>query len=177
MSCSDLRPSRRLRLAALIAATATVVASSAVAATLPLTGALRSAAGGPVADGEYILFASLYDAVDAPAAQWSAVVKNVNVTSGSFHAVLGLPATIELGDALFLAGKPMWIGIAVGNDPELPRLQLGPVPFAMHAQVAADGSFPWAAAEAPGGAATALACSGCVTASMVAAGSIRGINR
>jgi hypothetical protein len=50
-----------------------------------------------------------------------------------------------------------WLGLQIGNDPELPRTKLQTAPFAVRAQVA-----------------ESLACSGCVTAGMLEAGVLAG---
>ena len=125
--------------------------SSALAAELPMQGALRTVAGGPVADGDYILFVKLYDAFDAPKQVYAEALKNVSVVSGFFAVGIGAVPDEAIPDALLLAGSPLWVGIQVGGDPELERMPLRALPLAWHARQAGK-----------------LACSACVTGAMLA---------
>ncbi len=154
---------------AVLAATA-VAAPSGHAATLDLQGALRTAAGGAVPDGSYILVTGLYDAADAAEPVWEELQKQVTVSGGTLHVLLG--ASKPIADVLLTSGQPLWIGVQVGAEAQLPRVQLGRVVSAWHAAVAAAGAFPYAASDAPGGKASGLDCSGCVTGEMVAVGTI-----
>ncbi len=158
--------------AALAVAAASAIPAIAEAAVLPVHGVLRSDAGGPVADGTYIFFVSLYDVVDAKEPVWTAPLKNVPVQSGFFAVELGGADTPALPDGLFTGGGPLWLGVQVGGEPELPRRSLVVAPFAIHAQVAASAAFPWAAAKTAGGAATGLECVGCVDGLQIANASI-----
>lgn len=134
-------------------------AMPAGAAVLPMQGALRSAAGGPAADGSYVMVTSLYDAEDAKLAVWEELQKKVDVSGGSFAVLLGQGKPID--DAVLLSGKQLWVGVQVGADPELPRQPLYAVPRAYHAAMAATANK-----------AMGLACTGCVTADMIAASAI-----
>ena len=147
------------------------VVTTASAADLRMTGAVRSAAGGPVADGTYIFFVSLYDEDKASKPVWTTTLKTVAVTRGAFSVVLG-GAGDALPDALFGADKPLWIGVQIGNDPELPRVRLTQVPYAVHAKVASAGSFAYATSTKPGGPAVSLQCSGCVDSGALAIGAV-----
>ncbi len=180
-----------LALAVLVAVVCAPSLASAV--TLPMQGALRTAGGGPVADGKYILFPRLYDAPDADKPLWEEVINGVEVQGGVFAIVLGTGKAPL--DAALLDGSPLWIGVQVGTEPELPRVALGRVPFAVRADVAdqADSlacsgcvegvmiatstitsdkvAFTYAGSAEKDGAATkalALACTGCVTGEMIA---------
>ncbi|MSP93392.1 MAG: hypothetical protein EXR79_16630 [Myxococcales bacterium] len=143
---------------------------AALAATLPVEGGLRGVAGGPVADGSYVMVAALYDAADAPKPVWEEVVNQVAVTGGGFAVTLGLKNAIP--DALLASGQPLWFGVQVGADKELPRVAITAVPRAWHAKVAAAGAFGYAASDAPGGKATGLQCTGCVDGAAIAVGAV-----
>lgn len=147
-------------------------AAQAHAAVLPVTGALRTVAGGPVADGNYVVFVGLYDAKDAVKPAWSAAYKAVAVQQGLFALELGDPNVAALDDSLLTSGKLWWIGIAIASDPELSRVPLRPAAQAVFAQLAGAVSFPYAGAKAMGGNALGLDCSGCVTVDMLADNSI-----
>lgn len=116
-----------------------------VPSTVGLDGRLQSAAGGPVADGEYAVTFALYDASDSKAALWSEQVPKLAVKSGAFAYDLG--ATKALDQAVLGGSKGVWLGVAVGVEPELPKTPLQSVLFARRAQVA-----------------EGLGCTGCVNA-------------
>ncbi len=125
---------------------------------IPLQAALLSQGGGAVADGKYVVFFKLYDAVDSLEPLWQEVQPEVAVSLGRLATFLGAADGKGVPEALFAAGAPLWLGVRVGSEPELPRVQIGVVPFALHARRAA--------------LADALACSGCVAADQIAAGAI-----
>lgn len=127
----------------------------ALAATLPMQGILRTGAGGPVADGLYVFIVKLYESQDSPLALWDDTLAKVDVKQGFFDVTLGSTLGKGLADGLLQTGKPLWLGIAIGSDPELPRQALGSTPYAY-----------WAAKSA------ALDCSGCITSAMLADGAI-----
>jgi len=105
-----------------------------------------ASAGGPVADGAYPMGVALYDQASGGAELFKELFLGVPVQGGVFALSLGA-GTTKLDSALF-AVKPVWVGVTVGTDPELPRQKLGRVPYAVHALAAAVGHD--------------LACSGCV---------------
>ena len=139
---------------------------------IPVQGALLSAGGGPVADGVYVLFVRIYDAEKAAKPVWQEAQSKVTVAAGHFTFMAGSVDDKGIPMALLVAGKPLWIGMQVGSDEELPRVQLGVVPYAVQARTAAAGSFPYAASSKVAGPATALDCSGCVVGAMVAPSAI-----
>jgi hypothetical protein len=162
---------------------------------LPVQGVLRAQGGGPVADGAYTLTFRLYAAADAKDALWTEIHADTAAQGGGFQVKLGdgsIPA--PLPKAAFLADAPPWLGVQVSKEPELPRVRLDAVPFAVrahHADTAetltkpipgalvdkgAIGSdhiaagavqgthaaFAYAASATKGGAASDVACTGCV---------------
>ena len=139
----------------LFAAVLALLPASALATTLPIQGALRSTVGGPVADGKYVMVFRIYEAIDAVDAAWEAVI-DVDVAFGGFAIELGAGAK-PIADNLLTAGKPLWVGVKVGTDPELPRGAIARVPSAHHATRAALADT-----------ASALACSACVGADQIA---------
>ena len=109
-------------------------------------GVLRSAGGGPAADGAYDVQVALYADAQAQQPVWSESIAGVNVASGGFTLALG--ATKVLSDSALASATV--VGIRVGADPELPRQALFAVAFARLAGTASD-----------------LACSGCVASSEI----------
>lgn len=133
----------------------TVLPSLGAAAVLPAQAVLRSAAGGPVADGTYIVFARLFDEEKAALPVWEEVLTNVQVQQGFFTVLLGNQPGKAIPGALLTSGKPLWFEVQVGSDPALSRVVLHDVPRAFFAHNAAG-----------------LSCSGCVVEAALATGSV-----
>lgn len=134
--------------------TTLLLPASAWAATLPVQGILRTANGGPASDGAYVMFFRLYDAADSKTPAWEESL-DVTISGGFFAETLGGIDTKTIPEALLTAGKPLWLGVKVGTDPELAKLALGWVPRA------------WYAKQAAG-----LQCTGCVTTDALADGAV-----
>ena len=148
-----------LAFGALLLATlaASLAASLATAAPMSLSvqGLLRSAAGGPVADGDYALSLSLYTAETGGTAVYMENLAT-KVAAGAFSVDLGVAdPQKKLDDGLFLDAKALWIGVRVGVEAELPRAALRHVPYAALARGA-----------------QSLSCSGCVGGAAIAVGAI-----
>ena len=167
-------------LAALLALTAQALAAPPT--TLGVQGVLRAAGGGAAADGNYIATFGLYDAASGGAALWTEGPVIISVSSGAFEHALG--ADKPLPPNLFAGGKAGWLGVAIEKDPELPRVALKAVAWALRAAqaealgcsgcveakhiatgtISADNvGFTWAGAKTKGGPAADLACTGCVS--------------
>jgi hypothetical protein len=126
---------------------------------LSIQGTLRTPAGTPVADGDYGVAVAFYPAANAAEAVYLEKIIGIPVKGGLFSIELGgSDPTKKLDDALFFGTKAQWLGIQVGSDPEMPRVPLRAVAYAVHARGATK--------------AFGLECSGCVTASHLAAGSV-----
>lgn len=140
---------------------ATLLAASALAESVDLSvqGRLTSTAGGAVADGVYGMALVFYDAPSGGNAAFKEQFIAVPVVGGVFALALGAADT-KLDSAVFAPGKPLWVGVTVGSDPELPRQALRRVPFAVQASVAS--------------LAGDLQCSGCVGTDDIAKSSITG---
>ncbi|MSP92223.1 MAG: hypothetical protein EXR79_10545 [Myxococcales bacterium] len=160
---------------AMIGAVATIGlllgSAAAHAATLPVTGLLRNDAGGPVADGKYVFIVALYEAADATKPAWEETQKSVDVNKGLFAMTIGENVAIPVG--LVSTDKPLWFGVQVGAEPELPRSPVQWSARAWYAHAAGAGTFAYAASTSPGGKATGLECSGCVTAAMLGNGAVQ----
>ena len=138
-------------------------------ATLQLDGVLLTTGGGAVVDGPYKLTFTLWDADKNGTKLWGETL-DVAITSGRFDAALGASGTAI--DVKALAGGVVWLGVAVGNDPELPRRQLHAAAFAMRAAVAegvecsgcisaASAAFNYAGSATKGGPAVDVDCTAC----------------
>ena len=120
---------------------------------MSIHGTRAATGGGPVADGDYTMVFGLYATDKAAAPVWTEGQVKAGVKAGRFTQVLG---TVKPITAQVLAPlSPGWLGIKVGADPELPRIPLRSVPWAVQAA-----------------AANGVQCSGCVTGKHIKAGSI-----
>ncbi|MSP93561.1 MAG: DUF4215 domain-containing protein [Myxococcales bacterium] len=125
-------------------------AASAVPGFTQAEGVLSATGGGPVADGDYAVSFKLYDAETGGNVLWSEGPVTLAVKGGSFGHALGSQQPLS---AQVLAGqKSVWLGVAVGGNPELPRKAVAAVPFTLRAAVA-----------------EGVDCSGCVGLSQLAA--------
>ena len=84
--------------------------------------------GEPVADASYSTTFSLYDIDAGGTALWTET-QAVQVQGGLFSVALGASTVLDHG---LFNGQGLWLGIAVGGDPEAtPRQQIVPVAYAM----------------------------------------------
>ena len=172
LGASLRRPSAAFLGVALVAAGLTAAtANAAVPATAQVEATLRGSGGVPAADGAYKISFALYPEASGGVALWSEGPLDINVSGGGFASVLGGKTPI---DAAALSGGALWLGVKVGDDPELPRQPLRSAPYALRAAVsegidckgcvpAGAIGFNYAGAATKGGAALDLACTGCVS--------------
>lgn len=103
-------------------------------------GVLNTSAGLPVADGNYTVTISIYDAAVAGTTQWTET-KTVSTVEGLFTTFLG--SVIALPSSVF-SGPNRWLGITVASDPEMtPRTAIVAVPYAYRIETV-DGATPGA---------------------------------
>ena len=96
--------------------------------TLSYQGLLTNATGEIVADGDYAIKFTIYDAVQGGTNLWSEEHPTVSIQSGVFNAVLG---SITPFDTLAF-NKQYWLGISVNGGEELtPRVQLTASAYSM----------------------------------------------
>ncbi|RKZ44260.1 MAG: hypothetical protein DRQ58_11635, partial [Gammaproteobacteria bacterium] len=118
---------------ALIGLTSWLGASSRVADTMTYQGRLTDSIGIPV-DGEVSLTLSMYHVPEGDSPLWTESHATVEVVEGIFTVFLG--AVVPIPEEV-LEVEELWLGVAVGVDPELaPRQQLTSVAFAVRAEEA-----------------------------------------
>ncbi len=184
--------------AALLLALAASPVLAAPPAVVPVQGRLANVAGGPSTDGKYGLQFMLYASLTEPVAYWQETQIGVQVASGMFFTTLGKadpknPLPIQQ----LATSAEAWLGVSVDGDPELPRVRLLSVPYAVvagestHAQTAdalakpltADMlpigfvtsdkiNFTYAASNSKGGPALDLTCSGCIDSGEIGNGAV-----
>ncbi len=131
----------------LVALAAAVVPSAAFAVptSTAVEGVLLSASGSPAADGTYQLTLRVYAQEVGGSAVWQEGPLDVAVKSGQFSLIAG--AKTPLTSAVLAGLATPFVGVQVGNDPELPRRPMQSIAFALRA-----------------GTAEGLDCSGCIAA-------------
>ncbi len=98
--------------------------------TISYQGILSDTSGIPKPDGNYTFTFSLYDTGSGGSPLWNES-KSLGVRRGLFFTFLG--DQIPFGNAV-LFDKTYWLGIKVGNEPELsPRIPLTSVGYSFHA--------------------------------------------
>ena len=133
-----------LALAAILALMAPRVATAS-STTLLFDGVLRTTGGGPATDGTYTLTFSLYEAEKTGTPLWTETA-TLTTAAGQFSHALGSVKPLAAGALATKAS--LWIGVQVGQEPELPRQ-------ALHATL-------WALSAASAQTAAGLSCTGCV---------------
>ena len=118
-------------------------AHATVPGTILLEGALTSAGGGPVSDGNYQLTFGIHDAKTGGKMLWSEAA-TVAVKKGGMSHVLGSVKAIPANT--WDNVKTAWLSAKVANEPEMPRKQIHSVAYARRTATAED-----------------LVCTGCVS--------------
>lgn len=94
---------------------------------------LNPVTGVPQPDGAYNMTFSIYTVESGGAAIWTET-ESVPVSKGLFVTLLGDTSPFNLAD---FTGQNLWLGLAVGTDPEAtPRQRLAAVAYALHADSA-----------------------------------------
>jgi subtilisin-like proprotein convertase family protein len=128
-------------------------AVAAVPATAMIEGTLHSTGGGAAADGPYATVFAIYKDQTGGSPVWFEGPVTVTVSAGRFSYALGTATPLKPADL----ASGAWLGMKLGQDPELPRRPLHSLTFALRATVA-----------------ESLACSGCVAASALDASALQG---
>ncbi|MSP92324.1 MAG: hypothetical protein EXR79_11055 [Myxococcales bacterium] len=106
---------------------------------------------GAAPDGKYGLVFSLYPNQMSSESLWQEAMVGINVAGGMFSTQLGTNAKNPLTVPLFADNAELWQGVSIDGDPELSRVRLWSVPYALSAEYAKK-----------------LQCTGCVTGKMLA---------
>jgi trimeric autotransporter adhesin len=138
-------------LAAILAATATITGSAlanpfpqqaAEAATLAsqvnvphlvqFSGTLKDSASRPMAGVASVTFA-IYSEQEGGTALWSETQNVLADANGHYNALLGSATANGVPADLFGTGQSRWLSIAIARQPEMPRVLLASVPYALKA--------------------------------------------
>jgi hypothetical protein len=105
-------------------------ATATVSDYLPVGGMLTDLDGVPL-DGPYEVTFALYDDYAAATPIWSETYTALDIDDGLFTVYMGTETPLAFDD-LILAPE-LWLGVTVGSDSEMDRIELGTVPFAVEA--------------------------------------------
>jgi hypothetical protein len=106
-------------------------AAAVVPDLIPVQGVLSNSSGAPIDALTDITF-SLYAQESSGSALWTDTFTDVDVADGFFSVYLGSSAALDF--STLLSNSEIWLGMAVEADPEMNRIRLAAVPFAMEAQ-------------------------------------------
>jgi hypothetical protein len=97
---------------------------------IPLQGVLTDASGTPISSAVIVQF-NLYGASTGGSSLWNET-QTITPVDGLFVAYLGAQTSVPL--TVFRDNSTPYLGIKVGTDAEMPRVQVGTAPFAGYAQ-------------------------------------------
>lgn len=118
----------------LLGLSSTAFAQGMAPAVMPMQGFLTDSAGTAI-DGDVDLTITIYDGQTSTTELYGET-QTVMVDEGSFTAYVGegTPTGAAFDLAIFRDNSDTWVGIAIDGGTELPRFQLGSVPYAGFAQ-------------------------------------------
>ena len=123
--------SRALATVLILVLVTSLTAAAEMPGKMSYQGVLEDSTGSVVADGDYDLTFRIYADSTGGAALWEEA-RTLSVERGVFNALLGSVTALDLDFA-----SPYWLGISVGEEPELlPRVALAASPYAFRAAIA-----------------------------------------
>ena len=87
----------------------------------------------PMSGAASVTFA-IYAEQDGGTALWSETQNVLADANGRYSVVLGAASANGVPANLFGTGEPRWLGVTVARQPEMPRVLLASVPYALKAQ-------------------------------------------
>jgi hypothetical protein len=107
-------------------------AASSVPRLVQFNGTLKDTAARPVSGVASVTFA-IYAEQEGGSALWTETQNVLADSNGHFNALLGTATTGGFPSELFSTGQSRWLGISIARQPEMPRVMLASVPYAMKA--------------------------------------------
>jgi trimeric autotransporter adhesin len=108
------------------------VAQTSVPRLVQFSGVLKDAGARPVAGVSSVTFA-IYAEQEGGAALWSETQNVLADSNGHYSIVLGAATTGGFPVELFGTGQSRWLGVSVARQPEMPRILMASVPYALKA--------------------------------------------
>src|ERR1700761_9054164 len=107
-------------------------AATSVPRLVQFNGTLKDGASRPVSGFSSVTFA-IYAEQDGGSALWSETQNVLADSNGRFNALLGTSTSGGFPSELFSTGQSRWLGVTIARQPEMPRVMLASVPYAMKA--------------------------------------------
>lgn len=95
-------------------------------------GTLKDAAGRAVSGVASVTF-TIYDEQDNGSALWSETQNVLADANGHYTMLLGAATANGVPSDLFGTGESRWLGVAIARQPEMPRVLMASVPYALKA--------------------------------------------
>ncbi|HEY0701464.1 MAG TPA: hypothetical protein VGD60_01735 [Candidatus Acidoferrales bacterium] len=108
------------------------IQETSVPRLVQFNGTLKDAGARPVAGVASVTFA-IYAEQDGGAALWSETQNVIADTNGHYNALLGGATPSGMPAELFGTGQSRWLGVTIARQPEMPRVLLASVPYALKA--------------------------------------------
>jgi hypothetical protein len=96
------------------------------------TGTLKDSASRPVSGVASVTFA-IYAEQDGGSALWTETQNVIADANGRYNALLGGATAAGVPAELFGTGQSRWLGVTIARQPEMPRVLLASVPYALKA--------------------------------------------
>jgi hypothetical protein len=106
--------------------------TTSVPRLVQFNGTLKDTAARPVSGVASVTFA-IYAEQDGGSALWTETQNVLADSNGHFNTLLGTATTDGFPSELFSTGQSRWLGISIARQPEMPRVMLASVPYAMKA--------------------------------------------
>jgi hypothetical protein len=110
----------------------TATAQESVPRLVQFTGTLKDAAARPLAGVASVTFA-IYAEQDGGTPLWNETQNVLADGSGHFNVLLGSATAAGVPTELFGTGQSRWLGVTIARQPEMARVLLASVPYALKA--------------------------------------------
>jgi hypothetical protein len=108
-------------------------AQAGVPQLVQFTGTLKDSAARPLSGVASVTFA-IYAEQDGSSALWSETQNVLADANGHYAVLLGAASANGVPAGLFSTGEPRWLSVTIAGQPEMPRVLLASVPYALKAQ-------------------------------------------
>ena len=114
-------------------ATPSEQATESVPRLVQFNGTLKDSASRPVVGVASVTFA-IYADQDGGSALWTETQNVIADANGHYNALLGGATAAGMPAELFGTGQSRWLGVTIARQPEMPRVLLASVPYALESR-------------------------------------------
>jgi trimeric autotransporter adhesin len=115
-----------------IRATPSEQGAESVPRLVQFNGTLKDSSSRPVSGVASVTFA-IYAEQDGGSALWTETQNVIADSNGHYNALLGGATAAGMPAELFGTGQSRWLGVTIARQPEMPRVLLASVPYALKA--------------------------------------------